>query len=310
MGDRRSKSSDRKVKGKSNRWPNDEETGFDMMDIGPKGGGETLEEIIETSTGERDRVLTKTPFFYDFRVLRHPKKRDGTTKSGLWIHMLIWFGIILYSALAVMEGLEVANVGWDTPLFYGIFHLVLAVYFGLLLLYAAGSFMMEPLLSDNLRPAIIVGHGLFINGVCAILFLIWLVTNTDFITDTNFDNDPEGTVDYKDIILVSFVLYFIWLTVILLTYMIRFAFAKFIEILSMTIRHLDKNATSDYLETILYKADRYLNSEKNGHMGFSRDSTSFSEGDLGMIEKTNNSRKSKVRSRKRRSRSRGTSRTR
>lgn len=305
----RSKSSDRKAKGRNSKWGGDEEAGFDLMEIGPKG--ETLEEVIESSTGGRERVMTKSPFFYDFRVLRHPKKRDGTTKSGLWIHILLWFGIILFTALAVMEGLEVANVGWDTPLFYAIFHWVLAIYFGLLLVYSAGSFMIEPLLSDNLRPSIIAGHGLFVNGVCGILFLIWLVTNTDFITNTSFDKDPQGTVDYKDIIIVCFVLYIIWISVILLTYMIRFAFAKFIEILSMTIRHLDKNPTSDYLETVLYKADRYLNSGKNGLTGFQEDISSLSEGTLNTMERQSNpSRRDKnVRSRKRRSRSRGEKKT-
>lgn len=304
MKSRRSKSSDRKNK-KANYA--DEESGFRLINvssIGERQGQieqneeESLEEIIQTSVGARDRTLTKSTFFYDLRVMRHPKKKNGLTKSGFWIHLLIWFGIILYSALMIMEGLEIVNVGWDNPLFYLIFHACLTTYFGFLLVYSAASFMEEPLLSDNLRPAVVTGHAFFTNGVSAILFLIWVVTNTNFIFNTNYDKDPEGTMDYKDVIIVCFVLYVIWITVILITYMIRFAFAKFVEILSMVVRHLDKNPASDYLETLLYKADRYLNSGSDFSFDEGKD-IETTRGRDNFIRKRSN----RMRSRKKRSRS-------
>ncbi len=303
--ERRSKSANRKNRIRNKKRYQDEEIGNLSMNVGDNIDDETLEDIIGDSSGGREGVLTKSPFFYDLRVLRHPKKRNGETKGGLWIHMLIWFGIALYSALAVMEALEIVDIGWNNPLFYLIFHWVLTAYFGLLLVWAAGSFIMEPLLSDNLRPAIIVGHAFFVNGISGILFLIWIVKHTNLIYNANFDKDPEATMDYKDVVIVCFVLYILWITVILLTYVIRFAFAKFIEILSMVVRQLDKNPTSDYLETLLYKSNQYLNNNRKKSFGLQDiGDRSSSSGYITMMEKKHGT-KQRPKPTKRRSRSRG-----
>jgi len=67
---------------------------------------------------------------------------------------------------------------------------------------------------------------------------------------------------------------------------------------------MDKNPKSDYLETLLYKADRYLKSGRKYNSGF-RDCTDEQEEDIEMMRRPKKTKRNKVRSRTKRSRSRG-----
>lgn len=290
MKSRRSKSSDGKRKKKSF----DEELGFHLVDDSAHIEADSLHNIIEGTTATKETVLTKSPFFYDLRTLWYPKDEDGNTRPGFWMHFFIWAGGLFYTALIIMEGLEIVSVGWDNPIFYMIFHFALTLFFGILATISIATFTIEPILKDHLTPSIVSVHAFGANGISGILLMVWVVTNTGFIFDVDYDKDPSGTVDYKDTIVVCFIFYFIWLTLCILAYSIHFAFAKFVEILSMTVRQLDNNPTRDYLETLLYKADAYLN----------RDNTNTGSSASRRMKKTRKSKKrhlnsSEIRSRRR-----------
>jgi len=284
MTKRRVRSSDGRSRSRRNR---DEEMGIVETE---SGIGDSIEEVMLDPKTTKS-VLTKTKLFYDFQIMRRPKDKNGRTQSSLWIHLFCWFGLVLYTGLFVMEGLEIVAVGWDTPIYYGIFHGVLLFYFGLIFVVTSGDFMQETLQSDNLRPAVVTGHASLMNGISAILFLIWLVKNRSQYSDIDYDKNPKATVNYDDVTTVSFVLYVVWITVVILTYVIHYNFGKFIEILTMVVQHLDKNYTSDYLKTLLRQAEKH-----------SKTSRSKISSDIAMISRIKEEKKSLPRKRRTKSR--------
>ena len=288
MPKRRVKSSNGRTHSKRER---DEEMGLEDIE------NEDIEDILMDSSIS-GKVLTKTKFFYDVQILRRPKDLNGKTQASLYVHLFCWFGLFLYTGLFVMEGLEIVNVGWDAPIAYGIFHGVLLFYFGAIFVSTSGSFMQEPILSDKLRPVIVTGHASLMNGISSVLFLIWLIKNSSQYSDIDYDKNPKATVNYDDVITVSFALYVVWITVVLLTYTIRYAFAKYVEILTMVVRHLDKNYTSDYLKTLLAQSEK--------HYKVSRSKASL---DMAMISNMSKGERKSNRPRKRRTRSRDSKRS-
>lgn len=241
----------------------DEETGFILVendDEDEKG----VEEVLKFD----EPIKTRSRLFYDLDVLwnfRKERKRKGT---ALWAHIFVWICFVMYGGLAATLALEIVNIGWDNPLFFFIYHLALTVLFAGLSIGTVGAFMGDTLLQDNLRLAAVTMWGMVTNLFSAIFFLIWILTNRSMITDTDYDKDPEANVDYKDVVLVTFFLYITWMFAFFGTYVIRYMFAKFVEVQTMVAREL--SGTGDILQTLLFRANkRLMQSNEDDDIGIS-----------------------------------------
>jgi len=225
--------------------------------------GKKLQKIhaqyIERIGDEEYAPPTQTVFFHDIRkmLLLDEGKWGGTTGS-IWLDMLFWVGLAFYTILAVFEWLNFLDLSYDNPLFYCIVHGVLAVYFFILFLRAVGLFAAESLLREEMTRAVRTFAGVAFNSISGLTFLIWIVMNTTFWDNTDFTKDPEDTVDYRDIMTMSFVLYIIFVCICVICYMVRYNQQKIVEMLSKSIRHLERNGDGHTLRQVLVTGEAFL----------------------------------------------------
>lgn len=223
-----------------------------------KRDNESIKGII-SETGDSSIPRTKTAFWYDLRKLNTRNKKSGRETSTLWMLLFLWVGMVFYIGLGVLLWLVILDIGWVDPLFYMVYHACLFGYFLLLFISSAYSFTQERLLEDNLRPAAISGVGSITNLISFVSFLTWICNNTSLIFDIDYDKDPKETLGFENVASISFTLFVLFCIFWIGAYITRYIFAKFIEVMTMTIRQLEKNTTGRTLKEVLITSAAFLN---------------------------------------------------
>lgn len=203
---------------------------FDSLGLGPLTSSKQ-----QATLGIEPAVVTLAG---DVRV--RSKLISWNTFSWTWIAFLLLF-IIGNGGLAVVTGLDAVGIGPGLPLMDIIWHFVLFVLYGALLIYLIVQLGKETLLTDRARLPLIVGNATLFNFVMSFVFLSWILDNTSQHAEVNYSENMRAYSSFVVISGISFVWYFVVAAVALVTWLIHYNQRKTLELVDLVLSVQDEH---------------------------------------------------------------------
>jgi hypothetical protein len=122
-----------------------------------------------------------------------------------------------------------------------IWHFVLFVLYGALLIYLIIQLGRETLLTDRARLPLIVANATLFNFVMSFVFLSWILDNTSQHAEVNYSENMRAYSSFVVISGVSFVWYFVVVAVALITWLVHYNQRKTLELVDLVLSVQDEH---------------------------------------------------------------------
>jgi len=157
--------------------------------------------------------------------------------SWPWILFVLAF-IVGNGALMVFEGLDLTGIGIASPLMLIIWHFVMFVIFGALLIWTYVRFGDETLLEDKLRLPFLCANCTLFNFVMTIVVLAWILDNQSAYAEVHFTSNSQAYVSFVAINGVAFVWFYLIVGLILMAWVVHYNQRKYLELIDLAL-HAD-----------------------------------------------------------------------
>ena len=160
--------------------------------------------------------------------------------SWPWIVFVLAF-IVGNGALMVFAGLDAVGIGLASPLLLIIWHFVLFVIFGILLIWTLVRFATENLLEDKLRLPFLVSNATLYNFVMTIAFLAWILNNTSLHAKVHFTSNSQAYVSYIVLNGITFIWFYVLVCFALISWLVHYNYRKFLELTDLALSVQDEH---------------------------------------------------------------------
>jgi hypothetical protein len=154
--------------------------------------------------------------------------------SWSWIVFVVAF-VIANGALMIIAGLDMVGVGILSPLLLIIWHFVLFLVFGLLLIWTVVGIASDTLLSDRVRLPLLSGSATLYNFSMTIAYLVWILHNTSLYAEVHYASNSQAYVSYVILNGITFVWFYIVVAVILVAWVVHYNQRKTLELVDMVL---------------------------------------------------------------------------
>jgi hypothetical protein len=160
--------------------------------------------------------------------------------SWPWILFVLTF-VAANGALMILAGLDMTGIGIASPILLGIWHFVLFVIFGALLIWTYVRFANETLLEDKIRLPLLCCLATIYNFAMSIGYLLWMLHNTSAYAEVHFSSNSQAYVSCVGLNTATFVWYFVVVSIAMMSWIVHYNQRKTLELIDMVLSTQDEH---------------------------------------------------------------------
>jgi len=163
-----------------------------------------------------------------------------STYSWSWILFVLAF-IVGNGVLMILAGLDMTGIGIGSPILFSIWHFVMFVIFGALLIRTWIMFSGETLLEEKIRLPFLCFDAMVYNFAMSIAYFAWILDNESAYAEVHFSSNSQAYVSFVAMNAVTFLWFYLVLAQIRTAWHIHYNQRKALELADLLLSVEDEH---------------------------------------------------------------------
>jgi hypothetical protein len=160
--------------------------------------------------------------------------------SWPWVLYVLAF-VVGNGVLMILAGLDMTGIGFASPIMLGIWHFVMFVIFGALLIWTYVRFAGETLLEDKIRLPFLCTNATVYNFAMAIAYLAWMLANTSAYAEVHFSSNSQAYVSFIGLNTATFVWFYVVIGLTMMAWVVHYNQRKNLELMDLALSVEDEH---------------------------------------------------------------------